>query len=658
MRPSSLVGVSKGMRMRRWPAVAVLCTLSLVVAPRADAQNSAPPIEDLLAWLDDPTRQWLATAELQRVSSLAVPRLLEPNRLVLGPHGSLSAPLLALAKIGEPAVPAIVNHIRRAWSGTPTDRGQGLYPLIQTLGTIGPAAVPALIEIVDLAGTNHDAVQSALDAIVQMEPRTRHFGQIVSPWAFWHTDDTLVRLERAMGPVLPQVERALDRAMQHSPAQPPASAPSAAYLLARWGSPVQRTRGLQLMEDVARSASAYGDEALARLYAVNAPAVAAFIRTAPNLPLGNELAGSGRLRKAIALQQLGERDYGALVDDAIRIGRPTDRLEAIDFLGKTADLGNVQRLLALLDDRTKWGNKTIGEAAFPALWRLTFQDLPADRAVWNDWYAKHRDTEHATLERQWINGARTSIVTMPIWTANAWMETIRWTRNPDVLPVVTAYLRRADLVSWATGPNSGTFGSGDGPNGARVPAAVSLLLRLAQDGVAGAVDALESCRLAADFDVRTFGSMALAAYRPRRAADYLAAELSATEMVRRSQTGERLLQIGDARGIAARIDALEAGSAMFGGGTVRDGGAPGELERDSSRGVRMFACRDLRVYTQQPLPCDPAAEGVALRSQVTAWRDWWEASRSTFAVRTRQARLDLESMYRVRPVTVGNFIAR
>jgi hypothetical protein len=227
-----------------------------------------------------------------------------------------------------------------------------------------------------------------------------------------------------------------------------------------------------------------------------------------------------------------------------------------------------------------------------------------------------------------------------------------------VLPVVTAYLRRADLASSATGPNSSTGGGGEGPNGTRAPAAVSLLLRLAQDGVAGAVDALESCRLAADFDVRSSGAMALAAYRPAEAADYLAAELSATEMFQRSNAAERLLQIGDARGIPARIDALEAGSAMFGGGIMRAGATASEFDRESSRGVRMFACRDLRVYTQQPLPCDPAATGVALKLQVTAWRDWWEASRATFSVRSRQARLDLESMYRIRPVTIDTFIAR
>ena len=122
--------------MPRWALLSVLCTLNLLVASRVDAQNSAQRIDELLAWLDDPTRQWLATAELQRVPNLAIPRLLEPNRLVLGPHGSFSASLLTLAKIGEPAVPPIVSHIRRVWSGTPTDRVHGLFPLIQVLGAL------------------------------------------------------------------------------------------------------------------------------------------------------------------------------------------------------------------------------------------------------------------------------------------------------------------------------------------------------------------------------------------------------------------------------------------------------------------------------------------------------------------------------------------
>ena len=154
--------------MPRWPVVAVLCAVSLLAGPRAVAQNSELRIDELFTWLDDPTRQWLATAELQRVPTLAVPRLLEPNRLVFGPHGSFSAPLLALTKIGEPAIPQIVSHIRRVWNGPPTERGYGLHASIAVLGAIGPAAVPALIEIVDSTGADDDATKPALDAIVQM----------------------------------------------------------------------------------------------------------------------------------------------------------------------------------------------------------------------------------------------------------------------------------------------------------------------------------------------------------------------------------------------------------------------------------------------------------------------------------------------------------
>jgi hypothetical protein len=116
--------------------------------------------------------------------------------------------------------------------------------------------------------------------------------------------------------------------------------------------------------------------------------------------------------------------------------------------------------------------------------------------------------------------------------------------------------------------------------------------------------------------------------------------------------------LGDGRGIPARIDALELGSAMYGYGTMRAGDTTNELATGVSRGIRMSACLDLRVYTQQPLACDPNATGDALAAQVGAWRVWWNASGSGFALRSRQARLDLDLQYQIRPVTIGSHLAR
>jgi hypothetical protein len=152
--------------------------------------------------------------------------------------------------------------------------------------------------------------------------------------------------------------------------------------------------------------------------------------------------------------------------------------------------------------------------------------------------------------------------------------------------------------------------------------------------------------------------MALAAYRPRLAVERLAAELRSTEAWRRNKVGGLLLMLGDGRGIPARIDALEAGGAMYGQGTMRAGDSKNDLATEMSRGIRMFACRDLRVYTQQPLACDPSATGDPLAAQVGAWRGWWKSSSPGSMLRTRQARLDLDVQYTIRPVTIGSYVAR
>jgi hypothetical protein len=312
-----------------------------------------------------------------------------------------------------------------------------------------------------------------------------------------------------------------------------------------------------------------------------------------------------------------------------------------------------------MDDGTKWNSRTVGNEALEALRRLTLEDLPADRAAWSAWLAANRDLPHGTVFDRWLAKARNSMAAAPIWTMNAWMAKIRWTRDPRVLPLVGDYLRRRDLAASAIGPNSSSGGGGDGPQGEAAPVVTALLLGLAQHGVGDAVNALEGALGAVDPDVRQFGAMALAAYRPRQAVERLAAELAARDAWQRNRVGGLLLMLGDARGIPARIKELELGSGIYSVGVMMsDGQSPSAVASDSSRGIRMFACRDLRVYTQQPLPCDPNATGDALAAQVTAWRAWWNTSRSGFAPRTRQARLDLGVQYQIHPVTIGSNVVR
>jgi hypothetical protein len=646
-----------------WPAPACLMLASLVAIQAEHAQIRPPSVDEVVGWLDDPSRQWLATAELQRQPDAAIPQLLEPERAVFGPHRRLTPALLTLAKIGEPALPAIADRVRAISRKDGRYPNQRVEPLLEVLGLIGPAAVPVLVETVELSEVADYIGWYSLGYIVAMEPRSRHYGQLLSPWQYWRAaDDRLARLERAVVPLLPRIERVMDRALQRADPDSSSCVRPAAVLLARWGRPSQRARGLQVLEDLARSAKQFYNsvEVIRQLYVLKAPATASLIRlTAPRVPPDNDLKAAYLLSMAVALQQIGERDYAALVDEAIRTGRPVDRIDAATFLGRTEDLANVPRLIALLDDRTPWSGRIVGDEALDALRRLTLQDLPADRAGWSAWLDRHRDIQHEAVLEEWLIAARKAMSAVPIWTANGWIAKIRWTRDPRVLPLVVDYLRRPDLAASATGPNSGSGGGGDGPQGEPAPAVVALLLGLAQQGVGGALDALEGSLRAADPEVRQFGAMALAAYRPRVAVERLTVELRSTEAWRRNKVGGLLLMLGDGRGIPPRIEALELGSLIHGDGIVRrEGDSTNAATTDSSRGIRMFACRDLRVYTQQPLACDPTATGDALAAQVGAWRGWWKSSSPEFTLRTQQARLDFDVQYSIRPVTIAEHVAR
>jgi hypothetical protein len=649
------------MRSNAGRAMTCLFLASVVALQAVHAQTRPSPVDEFVGWLDDPSRQWLATAQLQRFPDVAIPHLLEPQRAVLGPHGYLTPALLTLAKIGEPAIAPINERVRAILGNDDRYATQDAHTLIRVLGEIGPPAVPALVRFTDV--DNRWIWSAALAAIVQMEPRSAHYGQVVSPWLLWRPADTrLVRLEAAIVPLLPRIEKVLDHAQTQQNPDTPSAVREAAYLLARWGGPVQRARGLRVLGDLARSSKEfYGSiDVIRDLYVLRAPDTAALIRlTAPRIPRGNDLRAGHLLGMAIALHRLGERDYGGLVDEAIRTGRPYDRIDTVTFLGQTEDLFNVPRLVAMLEDRTSWGSHVVGDVALEALRRLTLEDLPPDREAWASWWARHRDAEYGTVLERWITVARKSINDLPVWEANAWIGKLSTSRDPRILPLVADYLRRPDLNSSSIGPNRITSAGGGGPNGKQAPHVVALLLGLAQENVSGAIELLDACSSAADPSVRAFGAMALAAYRPRQAVQHLAADLESREAWQRTEIAELLLMLGDGRGIPAHIDALERGSAIFGEGMIHaDGKTNEEMATDLSRGIRMFACRDLRVYTQTPLPCNPNATGDALAQQVDAWRAWWASSGAGFVLKSREARLDLELMYQIRPVTIDKDVER
>src|SRR6185503_10741108 len=99
--------------MIRYLTLAGAVLLAAAAAPaRMAAQNAAPAVDQYVAWLSDPSRQWLASADLQRMPQLATLCLLEPGRATPAPHGEISAAGLTLAKIGKSAIPAIAERLR------------------------------------------------------------------------------------------------------------------------------------------------------------------------------------------------------------------------------------------------------------------------------------------------------------------------------------------------------------------------------------------------------------------------------------------------------------------------------------------------------------------------------------------------------------------
>jgi hypothetical protein len=187
-----------------------------------------------------------------------------------------------------------------------------------------------------------------------------------------------------------------------------------------------------------------------------------------------------------------------------------------------------------------------------------------------------------------------------------------------------------DNVRQCDGSDGRRGPGGADPVGRQGPRVVTLLLDLTQRGIVGAREALSTCLQSADPDVRMFGALALSAYDREAAVEHLAGELRNPPLWLRGRASQFLLQLGDARSIPGGIDQLES----------------------SEDAIRKFACRDLRWYTQQPLPCDGAGRSVP-RSRVTVWREWWRDNAASFRVRTREAELDRQAFPAITAVGFG-----
>ena len=164
------------------------------------------------------------------------------------------------------------------------------------------------------------------------------------------------------------------------------------------------------------------------------------------------------------------------------------------------------------------------------------------------------------------------------------------------------------------------------------PRVVTVLLDMTIRQVPGALQRLTECLDAADPEVRMFGALALSAFDRARAVERLAIEAEAPEAWHRNRASEFLLHLGDTRGIPGRLEGLAS----------------------DQEAARIFACRDLRVYTQEALACDARASASDRAANVSAWQAWWERAQPTFRVKTRAAELDLQVYPLISPVSIGD----
>lgn len=595
--PARLCPVTRSARI-----VATLAGVLLLGGARMAPAQEPPArvsVEQLVEWLDHPETQWVATARLQETPQAAVAALLRPGRVVFGTHNQWTAPMLALAKLGEPAIPAVRDRLLTIVRKPDSQMTSAAEPLVTVLASLGPRAIPALVQVAE-ADESTWISTDALDAIVRIAPRTSAYGQEPSPWIFWQAaDDRPGELERQLVPLLPRVQQVMDRAIKAWKPQRPAPQRPAAYLLARWGTDEMQARGRQVLVDLAMADEPFYRqiESVRLLHALRAPETAALIRSiAGRVPVTDDLRGLYFLEMATALYQLGDRGYGDLVDVPLHDSRADVRMDAVRFLASTGDAASVMRIQPLLEDRAEWNRQSVASVAAQSLQRAS---------------------------AEWKSRAA-SVADVPIGQATKWLDDLDPANAAGNLPMIDAYLRRPDL-------DAGPTGGGTGPVGAFGPRVVTLLLAMVQRSVPGAMAALEQCLGAASASVRVYGALALSAYDKPRAVEALAQEAASTDAGRHGVASEFLLQLGDARGFPARLDAFES----------------------DQEAVRLFACRDLRSYSQLTLACDASAGAAERAVQLSAWRAWWHDNGAAFRVRTREAALDLKAFPLISPVSIG-----
>ena len=613
----------------------------MALASPVIAQRNAPSdIQALILQLATPSTEWGAASRLQKVGAPAAAALvahLPQDRFRDRDHGNHSPTMRALEKIGDPAVPEIERRLTPALLGS-SDSEDISYveTAVGVLTSIGGSKAAPLLIRVAISAQDWHCRELALNGVAwpafdfdRMRPgrpwKACLSGE--SPYAC-PFDSEGPRVAAAVRPLLADLRNHM---ASESHAQVRVAA---ARLLALWGVGALRSAGEQeLLTRAARSDDAHAQEvAIQALGLLGVDAARDVIKT--------RTTGGNRQAKraaAHALFRLNDRGYISIIIDLMKLPpanprrtRPEmsdedtyPRKWAIELAGHSHEAAFVPSLIDLLSDRswngstttTTAGGKqvetrhTLGEDALAALRMLTFQDFVSDPRPWREWWALNRNSDWRTHLVRHVEGLMPRLSAAEPWVMNEWMGTLEDADDAAVLPFLTAYFRRPGVHIGQVGPN--TFSM----SGAKPPALI-LLLNLASQGSAEARKLLYECGDTKDYPLAIDCPTIVAVFDRQKGVESLRTLLGRPY---RYWAASALVQLGDPQGIPALIEELDAA----------DGSAHG------------LAFLDLQRYTQEDIAYDPNAPAAARKAAAGEWRRWWQSNKTSFTVKTRAARIDI-----------------
>lgn len=262
-------------------------------------------------------------------------------------------------------------------------------------------------------------------------------------------------------------------------------------------------------------------------------------------------------------------------------------------------------------------NRAVKRAAGQALVRLKDEgyvpitiDLMKPPRPWREWWALNRNSDWRTHLSRYVEQVVPQLGAAEPWVMNEWMGTLEDADDAAALPFLSAYFRHPRFNISEVGPNTSMGGGG-------TPPALVLLLNLASQGSAEARQLLYECSDTRDYPLAIDCPRIVAVFDRQRAVESLQKRLTRPD---RYWAAAALVQLGDARGIPALIDELEGTN-----------GSAGSL-----------AFRDLQHYTQEDIPYEANASVEARKAAAGEWRRWWRSTGTSFAVKTRAARIDID----------------